>query len=372
MKIKRFLDKYFSTAARVTIILALLSAVIFVVSKLSEGFSDFFNRYISSFFRLIFSKITGILPFSLGEAMVLCLPLFVFVTMFLYFKVYSKDEVQAGRFIVTLISCISVMFTSFVFMFGVAYNGTDLSHKLGLESKEVSYEELEYTAKALMKELDAVADEVEYRYDGASVMPYSFGELNQKLNEAYMSFCDDNSFLPRLTSRVKILAVSPVMTYTHISGIFTYYTGEANVNVNYPDYSMPYTMAHEMAHQRGVAPEDEANFVAFLVCLRSEDPYIRYSGCMSVLEYVLGAMHTASARDYEQFIDQLDLRLRGEMIAFSDFFTPYRGSVASEVADAVNDSYLKASGEKAGSASYGMVVDLTCAYFRSDVNEEDA
>ncbi len=368
MKFKRFLDKYFSTAARVCVSLAVLSAVIFVISKLSEGFSDIFNRYVSSFFRLVVSKITGILPFSLGEALFLCLPLFVFVALFVYFKVYFDDEVKSGRFIVTLLSCVSVMFTSFVLMFGVAYNGTDLAVKLDLEKRDVSYEDLEYTADMLLAEIESVIDEIDYIYEGSSRIPYSFNDLNSKLNDVYMSFCDSHDFLPRLRSNVKIISVSPLMTYTHISGVFTYYTGEANVNVNYPDYSLPYTMAHEMAHQRGVAPEDEANFIAFLVCLESDDPYIRYSGCMSVLEYVLGAMHSASAEKYSEYTSRLDLRIKGEMMAFSAFFEPYRNSAASEVSDAVNDTYLKASGEKAGSASYGMVVDLTCAYYRCDEN----
>ena len=363
MKFKRFLDKYFSPAARTCIVAALVSAAILLISKLSPAFSDLFNRYVSSFVRLVISKITGVLPFSLGEAMFLCLPLFIFIALFVYFKICYNDDIKAGRFIVSLVACLSVMFTSFVFMFGVAYNGSPLEDKLGLQAKAVSYEELEYTATRLTEEIEEVIGEIDYKYDGASVMPYSFKELNEKLNDAYISFSDKYAFLPALRSNVKILAVSPVMTYTHISGIFTYYTAEANLNINYPDYSLPYTMAHEMAHQRGVAPENEANFTAFLVCLESKDPYIRYSASVSMLEYVLSAMNKASASDYSTYIADMDLRIRGEMIAFSDFFDRYRDSVASDVTNTINDTYLKASGDKAGAQSYGMVVDLACAYY---------
>ena len=155
------------------------------------------------------------------------------------------------------------------------------------------------------------------------------------------------------------------MTYTHISGVFTYYTAEANVNFNYPDYTAPYTMAHEMAHQRGIAPEDEANFIAFLVCMESDDPYIRYSGCMSVLEYVLSAYSKADSKGYSEYVSTLNTSIRSEMMGFSTFFDRYRDSTASKVTDKVNDTYLKASGESAGAKSYGMVVDLACAYFRN-------
>ncbi len=363
MKFKSFLDKYFCAASRVCIISAILAALILMISVLSDAFSDFFNRYISSLFRFIVSKITGILPFSLGEALVLCLPLFVIVALFLYFKVYSKDDIKAGRFVVAMFSCICLMFTSFVMMFGVAYHGRSLDRKLNLEIKPLTYNELEATANIMMDEIEAVIDELDYRYDGASRMPYSFDELNEKLNDAYVKFCDKYSYVQKMKSNVKVISLSPIMTYTHISGVFTYYTAEANVNVNYPDYTMPYTMAHEMAHQRGVAPENEANFTAFLVCMESDDPYIRYSGALSLLEYMMDAMSIASPEEYAVYASKLDMRVRGEMIAFSRFFEPYRESVASEVTNAINDTYLKATGDKAGARSYGMVVDLACAYY---------
>ncbi|MBR6514321.1 MAG: DUF3810 domain-containing protein [Clostridia bacterium] len=364
MKIKSFLDKYVSTFSRIAILAALASGIILAMSKAFPLFADWFNRYISSFCRLVVSKITGILPFSLGEALFLCLPLFAFVALFLYFKVFYNDDIKSGRFVVALASCLCMLFTSFVFMFGTAYNGTPLSHKLGLSQDPVSYEELEHTANCLIDEIDSVIDEIDYKYDGLSRMPYSFGELNSKLNDAYASFSSEHRFVPKLRSDVKILAVSPVMTYTHISGVFTYYTGEANLNVNYPDYSMPYTMAHEMAHQRGVAPENEANFVAFLVCMESDDPYIRYSAAMSMLEYLMNAMYSASPDEYSDFTSDMDLRIKGEMYGFSRFFEKYRESVASDVTEVVNDTYLKANGAKAGTQSYGMVVDLACAYYK--------
>lgn len=363
MKFKEFVNRYFSKPAVGILLFTALCLAIMLISVISPVFSDFFNRYISSLFRLAISKITGVLPFSLGEAVFLSLPVFIFTALFLYFKVYSEDDIKAGRFVAGLFSCVCFMFCLFVITFGTAYNGTQLSEKLDLEQKDVSYEELEHTALCLIEEIDSVIASVDYRYNGASVMNYSFDELNDEMNKAYKSFSDKNEFIQPLSSNVKIIGVSPVMTYTHISGIFTYYTAEANLNINYPDYTIPYTMAHEMAHQRGIAPEDEANFVAFLVCLESEDPYIRYSGCMNMLEYVMSAMNKADRDRYSEFVSTVDLRIRGEMTAFSEFFDRYRRSIASDVTNAINDTYIKATGDEHGSASYGMVVDLACAFY---------
>jgi hypothetical protein len=68
------------------------------------------------------------------------------------------------------------------------------------------------------------------------------------------------------------------MARAGISGIFIPFTGEPHYDAHQPASSLPFTLAHEMAHQRGFAFESEANFVAAVVCLRSDHPYIRHSG----------------------------------------------------------------------------------------------
>ena len=57
--------------------------------------------------------------------------------------------------------------------------------------------------------------------------------------------------------------------------------------------------------------------------------------------------------------------MKYDLRCYSEFFDKYRDSVASEVSDAVNDTYLKGQGQTAGSASYGMVVDLAVAYYKT-------
>jgi hypothetical protein len=153
------------------------------------------------------------------------------------------------------------------------------------------------------------------------------------------------------------------MTYTHISGVYTFFTGEANLNTNGPDYSLVYTTAHELAHQRGIAREGEANFIAFLVCIRCDDPYIKYSGYLNMYEYVTNALYSA---DYERFSKAralLNTEVKEELSAYNAFFKTYANSTASKVSGTVNNSFLQSQGTP-GTKSYGMVVDLAVAYYR--------
>ena len=159
--------------------------------------------------------------------------------------------------------------------------------------------------------------------------------------------------------------MSEAMSYSHITGVYTFFTGEANINVKFPDYTIPYTAAHELAHQRGFAKEDEANMIAFLVCLESDDIYIQYSAYLNMFEYVGAALYKADKKMYSEIRDMLDKTILNEMRAYNVFFDKYSESVASQVSGTVNDVYLKTQGTE-GQISYGMVVDLTVAYLKNN------
>ena len=235
---------------------------------------------------------------------------------------------------------------------------------MGLDKRAVSAEELHSTAMILSSKIAQNTEGLVITAEGSSVMPYSYEELNDKLMAAYVKACDKYDFIQSLNSNFKRIMLSEPMTYTHISGVYTFFTGEANVNVNFPDYTIPFTAAHEFAHQRGIAREDEANFVAFLVCSESDDSYIRYSAYLNLYEYVAGALYSADQQAYAEAYYSLPREARLETAAYSKFFEKYRDSVASDVSEVVNDTFLTVNGTE-GVKSYGMVVDLAVAYYKA-------
>jgi len=194
-----------------------------------------------------------------------------------------------------------------------------------------------------------------------TTMGMSYSELSEKVLDSFDSLSDEYGFPVTFRSRVKPVVFSVPMTYTHVSGVYTYITGEANMNVNYPDFVIPYTAAHEMSHQRGVSREDEANFVAFLACVESEDPYIRYSGYLNMYQYMASALSSVDPERYAEVFYTLDRGVVNELISYSGFFDRYRDNIAASISDAVNDTYLNIM-SGTDSRSYGMVVDLASLY----------
>ena len=82
-------------------------------------------------------------------------------------------------------------------------------------------------------------------------------------------------------------------------------------------------------------------------------------------EYVASALYKADKELYKEARSDLDKNVIAELAAYSAFFNKYRESTASKVSSKVNDTYLKAQGT-VGKKSYGMVVDLTVAYFKHE------
>lgn len=338
---------------------------LYLAFLISERFSDFFNRYISSFFRALFAHLTNRIPFSLAEFALLLLPVLVFIITRAITRRYGETLKEFFYSIICVFSIVALIFSSFTLAFAPAYRGATLDKKLGMERVDVSARELYDTALILSERLSEESENVTYGLDGFSVMPYDYSEMNQNLLDAYDTVCDEHGFVQRLDSRLKPVMLSEPMSYTHITGVYTFFTGESNINVAFPDYTIPFTAAHELAHQRGIARENEANFMAFLVCSRSEDAYVRYSAYLNMYEYVASALASADPSLYSNAYATLPTRVRAELDAYSNFYDKYRNSTASEVSGAVNNAVLIIHGTE-GTKSYGMVVDLAVAYYKDN------
>lgn len=340
-------------------------ALLYVIFTQSAAFSDWFNLHISLWGRRLLSFLTVWIPFSTAEFLILSLPVLLAVLILIAVRKYSGSWRAAGVYIGKLAAVLCVIGILFVLCFAPGYYGTTLDKKLNLDRKPVSAQELEATARLLSAELESVSKDLIFTSEkSSSVMPYSYGEMNRLLMEAYDRYTDTHDFPDHFYSRTKRVMLSEAMSYTHITGVYSFFTGEANINVNFPDYTIPFTAAHELAHQRGVAREDEANMIAFLVCMESDDAYIRYSGLLNVYEYVASALYSANRTAYGEVWNALPANVRQEERAYSAFFEKYKENTVATVSETVNNAYLQSQGSKEGTRSYNMVVDLTVAYYR--------
>ena len=351
---------------KIIYLLTAVSACLYVAFTQNADFADWFNRTVSPVGRAVLAYLTNPLPFSLGEMIIILLPFLLVLLIAVAYRHYSSTWRDTLIYAGMILCAICVILILFIWNFAAGYFAPPLDQKLEIDRTKVSADELGDTAEWLAQEVRDLHGEITFLAGGESLMPYSYSEMNRKLLEAYERAVKKYDFIDRFSSSVKPIMLSHPMSYTHITGVYTFFTGEANLNVNFPDYTLPFTAAHELAHQRGIAREDEANFVAFLVCINSDDQYIRYCGYLNMFEYVAPQIYSSSPKKYSEIFYRLPKGAIDEIYAYADFFEKYADSVAGEISESVNNSYLQMQGT-VGTKSYGLVVDLTVAYYNDKI-----
>ena len=359
---KKGILKYVPMWALVLYGVAFLAVLTDIFSRLSVVFSDFISNTVGKLIRTVFSYATYIFPFSVAEMLLWFSPVILAIVIYIAVKCANRSGQSFCRFASGFLALATFIYSLFTFSIGATYYGTKVAVKMGIERRDVSAEELYDTAILLLDGASAELDEILYPEGTYSSMPYSYDEMNEKLNAAFAKVAEKYDGIDKLYSRTKPVILSPYWTYTHISGLYTFFTGEANVNTNYPDFIMVSSAAHEMAHQRGVVSEDEANFIAFVVCTASDDPFLRYAGYLDVYQNVASSLASASSELYAELVKQVPKEIVGELNAYAVFFDKYRENVAADVAGSVNNAYIENHNQPAGIKSYGMVVDLVVSY----------
>lgn len=343
---------------------AVVSAVIYVFCRMSTRLADFFVSTVGFVLRSVMSFVSVALPFSLFELLcLLALPLAVLLILLAVHKIKGRRD--AVRVAFSLVAVVGIIYSGYVFTLGLGYMATPLAEHVGVEdARDITESELYNTFVTVRDEVNALVGAVDYT-GGEGSMGMSMDELSIHLGDRYSLMSEKYGFFVNFHSRVKPVVFSPIMSDMHLGGIYTFFTGEANVNIEYPDYDIVYTSAHEMAHQRGIIRENEANFMAFLVCIGSDNAFVRYSGYLRMLEYLSSALYSLDAELYYEAMSLLDERARADIAASSAVARAHRDSPLGAFVGSLNDGYLKLNGTD-GSVSYGYVVRLAVGYYRRE------
>jgi hypothetical protein len=244
----------------------------------------------------------------------------------------------------------------FLFTFGLNYQRPLLFELLGYEQRKAQPPELEALGRMMVESVNRAYAEA---HESGRQKPDS-DEIVKLLHESYET-TQELRLLPRGEfAPPKPVYSSEILTRLGISGVYFPLTAEPNFNADIPDFQLPFLIAHEMAHQRGVARESEANFVAYVVCVNSRDPFVRYSGYRNGLG-VLSELTRVKPEKARELVRQLSAGYREDSRRAALFWAKASGT-AGALSHRVNDLYLRANRVKAGAADYSNSTTLIIAY----------
>ena len=208
--------------------------------------------------------------------------------------------------------------------------------------------------------------------DGKPDYP-TFQEMAEAAGEGFETLTYQYSFsvFAGSTVPVKELGWADMYTSMGIAGVTMPLTGEAAVNPNIPVVSIPFTMCHEMSHRMCISLERDANLAAFLACRVHTDPVFQYSGYFMAFRYCYNALISVgtSAADHaaSNIYAGINDALMTDLQDYKAFYAANMDSDASDLANSVNDTYIKVSGDESGTASYGEVCDLLVSWHIQEI-----
>ena len=352
-------------------ILLLVSAALIALHLLTRR-SYAFNRWLSSVFvrpvHQCLSSMTALLPFSAAEVLIgaaaVGLTVYIIISA-VHLVVNGEKGKQVYIIFITLTSASLAVYAGFCLLWGVFYYGDDFAAQSGLKSDPVSVEELKTVTAWFASRCNEYAGKVPRDENGCCATDRAL--MLRKSPEVY---AEAERLFPCLKGPAvpaKGVFFSRVMSYTDFTGFFFPFTAEANVNTDFPPALFASTIAHELAHQRGVAKEQEANFCAVLACLSYGETNYCYSAALLAYTHLGNALYSADHTAWEEIYATLDTPVLRDFAASRAYWQQFETPVQT-VSNTVYENFLYSYDQNLGLKSYGACVDLLVNYYLEEAS----
>ena len=341
---------------------AIFGAITWVLMQFGERFStlvDMVYPYVIRTAQDYLAQWTSIVAFPVWQVLAIALGVLVLAS-FVLMIVLKWNPIQWGGWVLAVFSCIYMLH---MLLWGLNYYAGDLADDMRLDVSSYNIEELTEATEFYRDRANELAAQIK-RDNQGNVEFADFETLAEKAAEGFDVLTYEHHYPIFAGSKVPVKKLGWADMYTSmgITGVTFGITGEAAVNPQIPDVTLPFTMIHEMAHRMCIASERDANFTGFLACSVHPDMEYRYSGYFMAYRYCYNALAsvrtTAAAAAAARVKDGVNELLQRDMDYYSYFFNANRNDAATNFADAVNNAYLKTSGEESGIRSYGQVCDM--------------
>lgn len=356
----------YSTAIRINIATAAGFAAAGMILRIGArritGFADTYRDHMNAFWVNSLGRLFGVLPFSAAEFLI-----YAAIAGVLSFLIVSmiraiRGKPGCGRSFLHGVSVIALLAGIVFFLYesgeDLPFYGTTFSETYGYSDASYSTEDLRKVCMILAQQVNADAEQVSRDSDG---IMKNDPDLEARVRKNMQKAGETYDVLSGWYPRPKPVFASYLMSYTNMTGIFTAWTEEANYNRDIPDYNIAFTMSHELSHLKGVLPENEANFAAYVSCIGSADADIRYSGEMLGYIYCINELYKRDKKIWQSVAETLCQKANDDLNDNSAYWEKFKGR-AAETTEKLNDAYLKQAGQSAGVESYNQVVALIVDY----------
>ncbi len=351
---------------------------VLLVNLLAWNSRAFCDWHVEALFPLsvnLYGRVMSVFPFSVGEVMIVLgvlLLLAAAVTVVLRLLVregavkrFCRSFHHAFAWILLAV-CLVMTWNCFILYHASEFDEKYMPGKVG---RLYTNRELAAVRDHIVEELNRLT--VQMNRDSQGYLVYG-EEITQKAIGAMQKLGEEYGQLAGYYPQAKEIRASHFLSQQYMTGYYFPFSMEANYNGAMYVINKPATICHELAHLKGFLYEDDANFIGFLACIKSEDPFFRYSGYMSVLPYVEREFRASVGK--KRSLYQSHPAIAASVYEDDIFLTEaaweeveekavVETAVVKSVSAQFTETTLKINGVEDGMKSYSRVVQLLLEYY---------
>jgi Protein of unknown function (DUF3810) len=262
-------------------------------------------------------------------------------------------RIRFGWYILRIMQVLALLYSFFYIVWGYNYFRPKIEKRIGWESPKAD----EMIFKSI---LDSIIKQTNLNYIPVTLSDYN--KIDSLVEDSYSRhFRELGIGYPNGSRRPKTMLLSSFFLKLGVTGYFGPFFNEIHLDYYLLPVDYPFVLAHEKAHQFGITSEAEANLVAFIVCIKSGDIQLKYSGYQSLLFYFLKDAYRM--KEYREYFSQIDQRVLQDMRFRQKYYQGHENKDLSSMQTAVNNAYLKANKIEKGVKNYDQVVSLVISWY---------
>lgn len=336
----------------------ILSLLVFLSTRLSIKHTQFIEHYYSGRIYPVIAKcisfFSSVVPFSLWDVFWVLVILLVISGLILV----AFRKIKFTWFSLRTLQLVALLYSFFYFVWGYNYFRPKIEQRIGWKIPQADQ-------MFFRSFLDSLITRTNFNY--TTILASEYPHIDTLVEDSYRKVSSELGInYPNGTRRPKTMVFSSFYSKLGLSGYFGPFFNEIHVNHFVLPLDYPFLLAHEKAHQFGVTSEAEANLVAFVVCVRSDDQKLRYSGYQSLLLYFL--RDASHLKEYKDYLNKIDQRVMQDFRSKQKYYQGLENITLSKMQTAVDNSYLKANNIEKGVKNYNQAVSLVIDwYFNSNI-----
>jgi hypothetical protein len=290
----------------------------------------------------VISSISGASPIALldpAAAVLLAIGIVVCVRRYRAFGWRSA----LSRMLMTGLVTAAIIYLWFLLFWGFNYRRVPLERKLAYDPSQITREQGLQLGRTAVDRANALVQEAKATPLDRESLLAALRRVQAHLRETPLIAAPD--------PKRSLLAL--YFRKAAIDGMTDPFFLEIVVNPDVLPSERPFVLAHEWAHLAGFADESEANFIAWLTCLRAARD-AQYSGWLAAYQHIASGLPLPDRRALAQ---ALSPAVRADLDAERERFNRSSPAVRNAARGAY-DTYLRANRIEEGIANYNAVVRL--------------